>query len=68
MTRAARHLAKSAQSENLTRLKWRPGQPLDVSIRQLRDADLELQLAEQVFEHLLAKEPPRPGRKARKAR
>lgn len=68
MTKAARHLARSALSADMTRLKWRPGQPIDVSIRQLQEADVELQHAEQILEHLLANEPPRPWRKARKPR
>ena len=66
MTRAARNQARSALSANLTRLAWQPGQPLAEPVRKLRQADVDLELAEEILRGLLQQEPPRPSATHRK--
>ena len=56
MTKAARNQARAALSENLTRFNWRPGQPLADPIRKLRQADVDLEKAEEILQGLLQRE------------
>ena len=66
MTKAARQLGRAALSEQMTRVRWRLGQPLDQFIRQLRAADSSLQQAEEILQELLDGEPRRPKRQGRR--
>lgn len=66
MTKAARNQARAALSANLARSNWQPGQPLAEPIRKLRQADVDLEKAEQILHGLIQQEPPRPRPKLRK--